>query len=48
VTTNATDIATQVTNLAANKTWYGKNKDKYTTHNLTVAVADDKAAVTKI
>merc|ERR1712166_1689704 len=25
----------------------GKNKDKYTTHNLTVAVADDKDAVKK-
>lgn len=48
VTTNATDIAAQVTKLDANKTWYTKNKDKYTTHNLTVAVADDKAAVTKI
>jgi len=48
VTTNSTDIAAQVTKLSANKTWYTKNKDKYTTHNLTVAVADYKAAVTKI
>merc|ERR1712166_1586721 len=47
VTTNATDIAAQVTRLSANKTWYTKNKDKYTTHNLTVAVADSNDAVTK-